>query len=116
MCGTMGAYDDVVAMPLSGKVRTIDRCIHHIVAALNAGGVETVACCCGHGKMPGRIDLADGRVLVVMSPAEATGYVDSKKQVSITDLASRRLEQIASAPAVIEWVDEVPEPKEVESE
>lgn len=43
MCGTMGAYDDVVSMPLNGRVRTIDRCISHIVAALNAGGVETVA-------------------------------------------------------------------------
>jgi hypothetical protein len=71
MCGTMGVYDDVVAMPLGGKVRTIDRCISHVVAALNAGGVETVACCCGHGKLPGRIDLSDGRVLVVMTPAGA---------------------------------------------
>ncbi len=76
MCGTMGQYNDVVSMPLGGKVRTIDRCIHHIVAALNAGGVETVACCCGHGKQAGRIDLADGRVLVVMTDAEAKAYVE----------------------------------------
>lgn len=65
MCGKLGTYEDVVAMPLNGKVRTIDRCIHHIVAALNAGGVETVACCCGHGERPGRITLADGRELAV---------------------------------------------------
>lgn len=52
-------------MPLNGKVVCIDHCIHQIVAALNAGGVETVACCCGHGELDGRIDLADGRVLVI---------------------------------------------------
>jgi len=76
MCGTTPGsketYAEQVCMPLRGKVQTIDRCIHHIVAALNAGGVETVACCCGHGKQPGRIDLQDGWVLVIMSSAEAT--------------------------------------------
>jgi hypothetical protein len=50
-------------MPINGKVQCIDWCIHHIVAALNAGGVETVASCCGHGKQRGRIDLKDGRIL-----------------------------------------------------
>ena len=52
-------------MPLNGKVQCIDHCIHHIVAALNAGGVRTVACCCGHGKIPGNIILDDGRVLTI---------------------------------------------------
>lgn len=74
MCGTMGWYDDVVAMPLNGRVQTIDRCIHHLVAALNVGGCKTVACCCGHGKMDGRIDLEDGRVLVVMSADNAKNH------------------------------------------
>ena len=52
-------------MPLNGRVQCIDHCIHHIVAALNAGGVRTAASCCGHGKMLGRIDLADGRILAI---------------------------------------------------
>lgn len=52
-----------VCMPIRGKTQCIDRCIHSIVAALNAGGVATVASCCGHGKQAGRIDLDDGRVL-----------------------------------------------------
>lgn len=65
--GGAKTYALQVCMPLNGKVRCIDKCIHHIVAALNAGGVETVACCCGHKKGPGRIDLADGRVLMVVS-------------------------------------------------
>ena len=46
-------------MPLGGRVQCIDFCIHHIVAALNAGGIRTVASCCGHEKMPGRIDLKE---------------------------------------------------------
>ena len=43
----------------------VDRCIAPIVAALNLAGVRTTQSCCGHGKGPGRIDLSDGRVLVV---------------------------------------------------
>lgn len=64
-CGSAETYAGQACMPIRGRVRGIDWCIHQIVAALNAGGVETVACCCGHGEKPGRIDLADGRVLTV---------------------------------------------------
>ena len=79
MCGKLGAYTDVVCMPLQGKVRTIDRCIHHIVAALNAGGVVTVACCCGHGDQDGTITLEDGRELVIRKydPASHVKPADS---------------------------------------
>lgn len=69
-CGGKKTYENQVGMPLNGRVRGIDWCIHHIVAALNAGGVETVACCCGHGQQEGRIDLADGRILFIKSPEE----------------------------------------------
>lgn len=78
MCGTTPGsketYAEQVQLPLGGRVRSIDRCIHHLVAALSAGGCETVACCCGHGKQDGRIDLADGRVLVIMSETDARGH------------------------------------------
>lgn len=56
---------NAVCMPLNNKVQRIDRCIHQLVAALNAGGVRTTLSCCGHGEIPGRIDLEDGRVLVI---------------------------------------------------
>ena len=56
-------------MPLNGRVQCIDFCIHKIVAALNAGGIRTVASCCGHGKMLGRIDLEDGRTLAIANNA-----------------------------------------------
>ena len=67
-CGGEKTYTNQAMVPINGKVRCIDWCIHHIVAALNAGGVKTVACCCGHGQQDGRIDLEDGRVLVIKEP------------------------------------------------
>ena len=57
-------------MPINGRVQCIDFCIHQIVAALNAGGIRTEASCCGHGKMKGRIDLEDGRTLVITDDAD----------------------------------------------
>lgn len=44
----------------------IDSCIAGIVRALNDGGTPTIQSCCGHGHLPGRITLADGRELVVL--------------------------------------------------
>ena len=58
--GSVETYAEQVLMPLNGKVRAIDKCIHHMIAALNAGGVETSACCCGHGKAKEIGNSADG--------------------------------------------------------
>ena len=58
-------------MPLNGKVRCIDHCIHQIVAALNAGGVNTVASCCGHKTSKGIISLEDGRALIITKEPES---------------------------------------------
>lgn len=52
-------------MPLGGRVQGIDWYIGHIVAALNAAGIDAVASCCGHGERLGQITLADGRELIV---------------------------------------------------
>ena len=65
--GGVETYEHQACLPIQGRVRCIDWCIHQIVAALNAGGIETVVSCCGHRRQPGRIDLADGRVLVIES-------------------------------------------------
>ena len=70
-CGGKATYENQVVMPLNGKAVCIDWCIHHIVAALNAGGVHTKACCCGHGERDGRIDLEDGRVLIIQNRHES---------------------------------------------
>ena len=40
-CGGKETYANQAMMPINGKVRCIDWCIHQIVAALNAGGVGT---------------------------------------------------------------------------
>ena len=60
-----------VCMPLNGRVQCIDFCIHHIVAALNAGGIKTIGSCCGHGTMKGNIILEDGRVLLIQQKPES---------------------------------------------
>ena len=70
-----------VCLPLNGRVQCIDFCIHHIVAALNAGGISTVASCCGHGEMKGNIILEDGRVLVIQKKPES--MEDWKKDVAL---------------------------------
>ena len=44
----------------------VDACIAPLVQALNDGGFQTVASCCGHGKRPGNIALEDGRELLIL--------------------------------------------------
>jgi hypothetical protein len=64
----MCKHGTVVPMPIGGRVRDIDSCIAHLIAALNCSGAcRTIACCCGHGNLPGSILLEDGRCLVVMN-------------------------------------------------
>lgn len=48
-----------------------DPCLESLVRALNDGSLPTVASCCGHGKRPGNIALADGRQLFIATPNEA---------------------------------------------
>ena len=64
--GSAATYAGQVVLPINGRVRAIDHCIHHLVAALNAANIRTVGSCCGHGKMNGNIILEDGRVLIIL--------------------------------------------------
>lgn len=50
-----------------------DPCIASIIAALNDGGIKTVASCCGHRQQLGRIALADGRELVIHPNSTSSG-------------------------------------------
>lgn len=54
-------------------MKGVDRCIAPIVEALNAHGILTESCCCGHEKIPGSIMLQDGRELVVVRRAGSPG-------------------------------------------
>lgn len=47
----------------------IDACIAPLVRALQEGGIDMLASCCGHGKADGYIWLADGRMLIIKSAA-----------------------------------------------
>lgn len=79
-CCGCGTYEHVVPMPLYGRRRDIDLCIADLVAALNAANIETVASCCGHGKMAGNILLSDGRVLDVRYKKETDDGEDTAQQ------------------------------------
>lgn len=46
-------------------IKGVDSCIADLVNALNTAGIYTAQSCCGHGKGDGRIDLHDGRVLII---------------------------------------------------
>ena len=72
-CGGVKTYANQACLPINGKVRCIDWCIHQIVAALNAGGVVTTGSCCGHGQQDGLITLEDGRELIIKSTPPHSG-------------------------------------------
>ena len=54
----------------------VDSCIAPLVQALNDARIQTAASCCGHGKGPGNIVLADGRELYVWPSFEASRELD----------------------------------------
>ena len=69
-CTPCGEYKCQTLMPLNGRVQGVDLCISHIVAALNAANLRTVASCCGHGKTVPSIILEDGRFMVILTREE----------------------------------------------
>ena len=52
----------IVSLASGGKA-LVDSTIADLVQGINDAGIQTVASCSGHGKMPGVISLADGREL-----------------------------------------------------
>ena len=69
-CCPIGSYECQIPIQIKGRRQDIDICIIDIVAAFNAGGVETSASCCGHNVMPGSIILEDGREIIIVKNAE----------------------------------------------
>ena len=69
MCRGLNAGDFVEMRLLNDRRewRTVkvDACLVDILSALNNGGPYTRDSCCGHGRNPGGIALADGRYLTV---------------------------------------------------
>lgn len=54
----------------------IDPCLETLIVALNAVNIKTVASCCGHGRRPGNIVLADGRELIIARDYKTARLVD----------------------------------------
>ena len=54
----------------------VDRCLGGLIQALNDGGVETVAHCCGHNKRPGNIILRDGREFLISPDFDTARVMD----------------------------------------
>lgn len=85
MC-TWGTTEPVV---INGKPRSIDSCLVPIIRALNDCGAATIACCCGHGKHPGNIILADGREIFI-APDFATARAVDKAFPPINESPKER--------------------------
>lgn len=66
-CCKMGEYKCATPMAVKGRRVDVDFCIADIVASLNAGGITTIASCCGHGELEPSILLEDGRRIWIVS-------------------------------------------------
>lgn len=55
----------------------VDACIAPLIQALNDGGFQTIASCCGHGIRPGSIILEDGRELLILPDYESARKLDN---------------------------------------
>ena len=70
MCKWGTSLDVTLCKPTPVQKRLVikvDACIAPLIQMLNDYGIETVASCCGHGKTEGRIDFADGHVMLMPS-------------------------------------------------
>ena len=68
--------NNMVDVEINGKTFPIDSCLKPMIEALNAGGIHTKTCCCGHDNIPGFISLEDGRVLVIARNDRERNLVD----------------------------------------
>ena len=55
----------------------VDACIAPLIQALNDGGFQTIASCCGHRIRPGIITLEDGRELFILPNYESARELDN---------------------------------------
>lgn len=75
-----------------------DPCLAPIVQALNAGGIRTVASCCGHHARIGSIALADGRTIHICPDDRLVGL-----PLDCTE-TQRLYAEVAALRAVVEAV------------
>jgi len=58
-----------------------DPCLVPLVRALYEGGFPTVSSCCGHGKQPPAIALANGRWVLVLTDDQAKTTLGQTREV-----------------------------------
>lgn len=73
----MCKWGTTVRVRTAERIVDVDECIAHMVQALNDAGFPTIASCCGHGRIPTTIAIADDRWIVIVSRAEMERIVDS---------------------------------------
>lgn len=59
----MCKHGNLKTIIIKGKPVDVDSCIADMVKMFNDNGYDTIASCCGHGKIPGNIALSDGRFI-----------------------------------------------------
>ena len=93
-CCDIGTFKCDVPMAIKGRVRCVDYCLAHIIAALNAANIETVASCCGHSKQTPGIILEDGRaIFIVNKPKNNRSWV---KLWNVLDEALKKYNEVNS--------------------
>lgn len=103
----MCSHGATVVVEIDGMPRDVDSCIAPLVRALNDAGMTTVASCCGHGRRPGNIALADGRECVLARSYEEGRAIDALFPLDIHGVvvARSRLGQCADTEAAIEGME-----------
>ena len=74
-----GEFDRVI---IKGEETEIDKCLVPYIKAFQDAGIETLACCCGHGRWDGFIKTKD-RLFLVCSEKQS----DSRYWSEIDDQA-----------------------------
>ena len=75
-----GAWCDPCIAPLVKALNESD--LPTVPSRLNSDGIRTVASCCGHGKRPGLIALADGRELFILPDFASARELDRHFEAS----------------------------------
>lgn len=65
------------SLDVDGGLIDVDSCVAPLVETLNDAGCRTVASCCGHGRRPGNIALADGRELIIASTYDEARRIEN---------------------------------------
>lgn len=95
--GGVKTYRHQAKLPIKGRVRCIDWCIHHIVAALNAANVEITGSCCGQN-----LSIKNQKTYNYLVPSRSSGprHVRSAGVIGISSWEENRDVEPCQGPAI----------------